>query len=236
MLGRTFIGRGRLSSLLVATLLLGGGLCALPAHATLIQVDYLGYVRSIQGNGAGFVVGDAIFGRMLIDTSKVSATECFVGDCTYTGAELVSGDLIPPGQQSHDLVNISDAAGPACSSPCDNFFIRNGFTSLIGSLEFSRSNFIWAHDDVTDFINGTGLEQYFELQTADITQNGIMFGRLTESIVDTLGTFSSFNEAMYILTSLQVSPIPVPASDVAPLLGVGLIVTILTARRRRRAR
>ena len=158
----------RKKSIVSATLLIA----SFNANAILMEIQYEAVVSSTYGYGSsslGYSVGDAISGSLLIDTNKAPAG---YGSGTYDriydnggigNSDFVTGET-SDNAASHDYISLHDYT--------NSYFVRDreftDYTDSYGNHNFIHDSFhINIFKAYSDIVVGTGVEQYFDLNSGD---------------------------------------------------------------------
>jgi hypothetical protein len=140
------------------------------AGADLVVVEYEGTITEVFEAPAQYVAGDRIKGRLLIDRQLAQLRLDSPGSATYVSddPEFVTG-FWRRGGDGFDRVFVGDQLSiQGIDKPIDVFSAEDWLVSQNASLD-SASVFgldVWLYD----FLEGTSLDQSFELTSADVDE------------------------------------------------------------------
>jgi len=170
--------------------------------ADLVVVDYEGTISDVFEAPPQYVVGDRIKGRLFIDRqlgqSRSDGGPNQVAYASFNPA-FVSG-FWPSSGDGFDGVDLSDEQSiPGIERPIDGFSVEDWSVPQGGSLDGARVFSLNAR--LYDFLEGTGLDQSFELTSADVDEpNETLSGGFRYS---NLGPFAFVS---FVLDKLTVKP------------------------------
>lgn len=214
-------------------------------QAALIEVKYSGFVDEIiDSNTRKYKIGDAISGSLFIDTDEAPGEyyaafgggapgEAFYGNGFGLGGSngFVTG-FAPTQTFSEDWVYLLDDTGGVG----DDFQVGEDEYSYYdnGNGNYGGTDYFFyvglSAPTALDFIDGTGLEQSFNLTSADASLEGYLFKNRYKFVND-VEIFDKYEIISFSLDSLKVSSVPEPGS--LALLSLG--VAGLLSRRRLKA-
>ncbi len=224
-----------LKALAVTPLLIG----SMSASAALIEVRYEGTVNHIYGDGAGHFVGEVLSGSLFIDTDLApgdSHPYARIGQYQQnsdTSADFVSGYLAGDDGR-YDGVYIQDDY----YRNIDRFQIMDrdynqSYSSNTSSITDRYLNLV-AYDYSTDFIQGVGLNQSFDLSAGDVRYMYGFIQQRSYSVQRRRSAQYEYNDgAHFHLSRLSYGAVSVPEPGSVALLGLG-VLGISACRRRRR--
>ena len=170
--------------------------------ADLVVVDYEGTISEVFEAPPQYVVGDRIKGRLSIDRQLAQRrSDSSPNQAAYTSFNpaFVSG-FWPSSGDGFDRVGLSDEQSiPGIERPIDGFSVEDWSVSEGGSLDGARVFSLGAR--LYDFLDGTSLDQSFELTSADVDEpNETLSGGFRFS---NLGPFAFVS---FVLDKLTVKP------------------------------
>ena len=154
--------------LLLLPLLLTVPFCA--SGADLITLEYEGTITEVLDAPPQYVVGDRIAGRLLIDRQLARARVDSPGAVTYESdnPDFVRG-FWRPGGDGFDRVFFGDERSiTGIDKTIDVFSAEDWLVSQNGSLD--GASVFGLHARLHDFLEGTSLDQGFELTSADVDE------------------------------------------------------------------
>jgi hypothetical protein len=168
----------------------------------LVVVDYEGTISEVFEAPPQYVVGDRIKGRLLIDRQLAQRrSDSNPNQAAYTSFDptFVSG-FWPSRGDGFDRVDLSDEQSiQGIERPIDGFSVEDWSVSEGGSLDGARVFSLNAR--LYDFLDGTSLDQSFELTSADVDEpNETLTGGFRYS---NLGPFAFVS---FVLDTLTVKP------------------------------
>ena len=197
------------------------------ALADLFEVHYDGIITSSSSyagsdinNSNLFDTGSRIAGTLTIDSHSASADldpNPRVGAYyNFGGPDFVTGYAMPGVVE--DAVYVEDAF----SGSQDYLWLRDASSFANSNPGFASAYhyiILWAHDSVTDFISGDGLNQAFDLTASDASIGGYLFSydyRVRNNGIAT----QTYAYAGFDLSRLSIRAVPAPGTIFLLLFGL----------------
>jgi len=172
------------------------------AGADLVAVEYEGTITEVFEAPPQYVVGDRIKGRLFVDRRLAQPrSDSSPNRVTYISFDpAFVGDFWPSSGDGFDRVDVSDEQSiPGIERPIDGFSVEDWSVSEGGSLDGARVFTLSAR--LYDFLDGTGLDQSFELTSADVDEpNEDLSGGFR------YGNLGPFAFVSFVLDRLTVKP------------------------------
>jgi hypothetical protein len=225
----------RIKLILAASILLLSG----QVGAGLITINYEGAVQSTTGDGMGYTVGGAISGWFKFDT--VYLDDYYGNGSYYNGYDGPVSSNFPVSiyPESLDEVVLGDISAGVEQILLVDASIHSCFDYTCASGNFLEEQYAYHHINLynsaewfdLDVLLAGGDVTFGDLPTTDNAAGQLFEYSAIQASVDSDQT-SVYNEARFFVTSLQVSPVPVPAA--VWLFGTGLL-GLIGVRCRRKA-